>query len=196
MKTSLNNKFETKANRKNEILSIFIIAVAVFLAVVLWIPAIKTGFLGTLFENLVQGLFGTLGISIPVFLLIIAIDKLLTKEAKISKSRKNCFLLLFLAAIILVSVFYIDSNKVYMASAERGNKSSVFKAISLFWKSGMKPELISSSNVWSGGLLGGLLGFSLIVVAGRIGSIIIMIAMILALIIVVFNISYTKYLAK
>ena len=49
MKTSLNNKFETKANRKNEILSIFIIAVAVFLAVVLWIPAIKTGFLGTLF---------------------------------------------------------------------------------------------------------------------------------------------------
>lgn len=196
MKTSLNNKFETKANRKNEILSIFIIAVAVFLAVVLWIPAIKTGFLGTLFENLVQGLFGTLGISIPVFLLIIAIDKLLTKEAKISKSRKNCFLLLFLAAIILVSVFYIDSNKVYMASAERGNKSSVFKAISLFWKSGMKPELVSSSNVWSGGLLGGLLGFSLIVVAGRIGSIIIMIAMILALIIVVFNISYTQYLAK
>lgn len=191
----MENKFEKKANRKNEIISLFLIAIAIFFAIVLWVPAAKTGFLGNLLQTIIQGLFGTLGTVLPVFLLIIAIDRLLSKAARISTTRKNCILLLFLACVVLISVFQLDPSRVYNVTSN-GEKPSVFKAISMFWESGLKPEIIFESSVWSGGLIGGILGLSLIVVAGKVGAIIIVAAMILALAIVIFNLSYTQYLEK
>lgn len=89
----------------------------------------------------------------------------------------------------------LDLTKVLRATAVE-NKSSVLKSIPLFWKSGLKPSLVSQSMTWSGGLIGGICGISLSIVAGKTGSIIILIAMILALIVVVFNVSYTHYVQK
>lgn len=188
-------ELNNKKHRKNEILSVFLIAAAILLGLFLWLPAVKSGVLGLFIRKCLFGLFGTLTIILPAVILVIAIDRLLTKKQAISKTRKNCTMLLFVAASILISVITLNSDKVYQAARVAGN-SSVFKAIAAFWKSGMEPALISNSTTWSGGLLGGLFGFSLSVLTGRVGSMIIMIAMILALLVVSFNISYTYYLKK
>lgn len=184
-----------KGSKTNEIISVFIIAASILLGFVLWAPANMTGVLGKAVKQIGYGLFGTLVVALPVVLLLIGLDRLLSKTKNISKARKNCMVLLFLTAIILISVIYLDLPKLYSLTMIDG-KSSVFKAISILWKSGLDTKILYDSARWSGGLFGGLFGLSLRVLAGRTGSIVILIAMILALIVIVFNVSYSQYLKK
>ncbi len=185
-----------KESKRDEIISLFIIALAVFVGLILWVPAVKTGVLGSVFHKIAYGLSGTMALTFPVILLVIAIDRLVTKTENVTNARKNCLLLIFLSIVILISVATIDSDKLMTASNTITTKGSALKAIQIFWNSGLEPDLISDSATWSGGLIGGVLGYSLRIVAGRTGSIIILVAMIMALIVVVFNISYTHYLKK
>ncbi len=184
-----------KHSKKDEIISLFMIAFAVFIGIIVWVPAVKTGFLGLLFYQIAFGLIGTSALALPIVLLFIAIDRLLTKTYNVTRTRKNCLLFILLSTVILISVLNLDTEKLYLLTkTTKGN--SAFKSIGIFWNAGLKPELISDSTLWSGGLVGGLFGYSLRIVAGKTGSVIILIAMILALLVVVFNISYTHYLQK
>ncbi|NLJ70470.1 MAG: DNA translocase FtsK [Clostridiaceae bacterium] len=198
--SSTNNNSTTgdsrkKVNKVYEIISVFILAAAILLGFMFWAPEKMTGILGKIFKQIGYGFFGTFAVIFPVVLLLIGLDRMLSKTKQVSRTRKNCTVLLFLCSVILISAITLDSAKV-LRSTFVGNKSSVLKSIPLFWKSGLKPSLVSQSTTWGGGLVGGICGFALSVVAGKIGSIIILIAMILALIVVVFNVSYTHYVQK
>ena len=184
-----------KEGKTNEIVSVFIIAASILLGFALWAPAHMTGVLGKTVKQVGHGLFGTLVVILPIFLLLIGLDRLFSKTKTVSRARKNCMILLFLSTIILISVIYLDLTKLYSATS-LADKSSVFKAITVFWESGLDASLVSQSATWTGGLFGGLFGLSLQVLAGRTGAMVIVIAMILALIIVVFNVSYSQYLKK
>lgn len=184
-----------KVNKSYEIISVFIIASAILLGFMFWAPGSMTGILGKIFKQIGYGFFGTLAVIFPVVLLLIGLDRIISKTKKVSQARKNCTVLLFLCAVILISAITLDLPKVLQATAVN-NKSTVLKSIPLFWKSGLKPSLVAQSMTWSGGLIGGICGLALSVVAGKTGSIIILIAMILALIVVVFNVSYTHYVRK
>ncbi|MDI9490859.1 MAG: DNA translocase FtsK [Bacillota bacterium] len=184
-----------KVNKTDEIISVFIIAAAILLSFMFWAPSSMTGLLGKYFKQVGHGFFGTLAVVFPVILFVIGLDRIISKTRKVSQARKNCTVLLFLCAVVLISTVYLEPNTVFLATRSSG-KSSVLKAISLFWQSGLKPELVSQSTIWSGGLIGGICGLSLNVLTGKTGSIIIISTMILALIVVVFNVSYTHYLQK
>ncbi len=189
-------KYEKKNKVKGkDIIAVFFFASSVLIGIALWLPQVKTGFFGQWFQKLSYGLLGNSVNILPFFLFFIAIDSLLTKTRKVSKTRKNCAIFLFLTAVILVAVLNLDLDKVYAASRVKG-QATAFKAISVFWQSGLKPNLVAADTAWTGGLLGGLLGFSLMVVAGRVGAIIILLAVALALVVVVFDISYSQYLKK
>ena len=191
----MENNSIKKVNKSYEIISVFIIASAILLGFMFWAPESMTGILGKIFKQIGYGFFGTLAVIFPIVLLLIGLDRILSKTKKVSQARKNCTVLLFLCAVILISAITLDMTKVLRATAVE-NKSSVLKSIPLFWNSGLKPSLVSHSITWSGGLVGGISGIALSVVAGKTGSIIILIAMILALIVVVFNVSYTHYVRK
>lgn len=184
-----------KQTKQRDLIALFSFALATLIGLALWLPLTMTGFFGQWFQKLSYGLFGNLVNALPAFLFLIAMDNLFTRVGKISKSRKNCAILLFLTAVTLVAVFNLDLDKVYAASRVQG-KATAFKAISIFWQSGLKPGLLAADTAWTGGLVGGLFAFSLMVVVGRAGAIIILLAMLLALTVVVFDISYSQYLKK
>ena len=113
-----------------------------------------------------------------------------------SQMRLTCVLLLLVAASAIVATIFIRITPFRQAIGTVHSEPSVYQVLGLLWRQGNQPSLIGEETIWSGGLLGNVISLSLQMLAGPTGAYIFLIAMILALFVLIFNISFSRYLNK
>ncbi len=181
--------------KSREVISILLIGVALLFAGILWAPGIFGGAIGQLLSTTCFGLFGVFSYILPILFLYFAAEQYLTKSSQASSSRKIYILCFLYFVLVLISLLTLSVDKIKDLSWQAG-KYSAWKGVQALWESGKIPKLVALSNFWSGGLLGGISALALMRVLGKAGSLIIIIAMIFALAILTFNISWKRTLEK
>lgn len=184
-------------DRKREINGVLYLAAAVILAVAFYLPAGRSGWLGQLIVAGGRGLVGMAALALPVVFVYMAVDYLLEEHLRVTRQRYTFVLLLLIAAAALMHVLTIDPAAFRRLVLDDAGQAQAWQALVQLWNTGSAPELIlaavqtDAANL-PGGLLGGGLALSLQALAGPVGSVVLLGAMILALIILIFNVSLTR----
>ncbi len=178
-------------DKKREINGVLYLAAAVILMVAYYLPRSRSGWLGHLLLHGGLGLLGSVALALPLLFIYMALDYLLEKELKLTRRR---FAYVFLILIGLAAFFHLVFTRpdaIYQLSLNEMGQARASEALKLAWHSGINPDLISSKNL-SGGFLGALLGLALQAIAGQIGSFVLLFAFLISLIILLFNVSFSK----
>ena len=184
----------TSLDKKREIYGLFYFAAAVFLAVIFYVPAGRTGWLGGFVRSSGLGFFGTAALALPLVLLYMALDYFLESRISITRQRFTAVLLLWLSGAVLIAVFTTDKDSLRQQVAAASDSDAATKAISLLWQSGRDSYAAAGQFSWNGGLIGGLTAYGLRAVAGQTGAVIFTVAIILALLVLIFNLSFSKFI--
>ncbi len=164
-----NNKNKKKnslsRNLFDEILIIGCFALALFLLLSMTFPQ-SMGIAGTAVSGILSGLFGFGAYICPLLMIGWAVMALLKKDVYFERSKIVIINILFLAVLSLVHV---------LGYVEPVNYKSFFHYISYHFEQG---------SIYNGGLIGAILGNLLISLVDKIGSLIILIAVILILTII------------
>lgn len=177
-----------------EITAVFLFALALLSAFMLWAPLSMTGILGQYCSALCFGLIGVGAYLLPFFFAYSGFEVLKEKKSGDSFGRRICILLLVLCLVTLISVLTLDNGRLHQAMGAKNEVAT--QALQVFYKAGLEPQLISPSHFWSGGVWGSLTAYSLRLLTGFSGALIIVIAMFLALLVLAFNLSYKRYFSK
>ena len=184
-----------RINKKNEIMALLSFAVALLSAFMLWGAASWTGVVGRFIGEAVHGLLGLPAKFLPILFFYFSLELYLQKENNKAASRRFLVLLFFITASLMISSLTLDIPRLYQA-AKVSEGSSAIQAIGLLWDSGNNPELLTDSSVWSGGVVGGLLCLGLNKVIGRVGCLIVTISSLLALSVLLFDLSWKQAIGK
>lgn len=171
-----------------ELQAIFFLSLGLLIGFLLWAPDALTGVLGEFFSKVAYGFLGNFASLSPLFFIYLAAESYFGRRKSVSGARKVYILSIIYFLITLISLLSIDISKLMEVSLSSG-RYSAWQAIRATWLAGQNPGLISSSNFWTGGLMGGVSAFSLIRVIGFSGSMIVTLAMLLAMIILTFDVS-------
>jgi len=180
-------------NTKREINGVFYLALAVILGVAFYLPAGRSGWIGQVLLNGGRGLFGVTALALPALFAYMAIDYLLEKDMSVTRRRFTYVLILMIGSAAMLHLLTTDLQAVRAYSLAAGERHQAWRAVQHLWQSGIEPALIQegSRTAMSGGLLGGGLALGLYAIAGSIGSIVLLAALLLSLIILLFNVSLT-----
>lgn len=179
-------------DRKREINGVLYLAAAIILAVAFYLPAGRSGWLGQILQTAGRGLFGSAALALPVLFAYMAIDYLLEKQMTITRRRFTYVLLLLIGSAALLHLVSTDLQAIRTYSTQDDSQYQAWRALMRLWQSGVDPQLVASgSRSLSGGLIGGGLGLALHAIAGPIGSLVLLGALLLSLIILLFNVSLT-----
>ena len=184
-------------DRKREINGVLYLAAAVILAVAFYLPAGRSGWLGQLIVAGGRGLVGMAALALPVVFVYMAVDYLLEEHLRVTRQRYTFVLLLLIASAALMHVLTIDPADFRRLVLDDAGQAQAWQALVQLWKTGSAPEQIlapvqTDAAILPGGLLGGGLALSLQALAGPVGSVVLLGAMILTLIILIFNVSLTR----
>ncbi len=180
-----------EVDKKREISGVLYLAVAVIFGVAFYLPAARSGWLGQILQTAGFGLLGVAALVLPILLAYMAFDYLLEKDMRITRRRFTYVLILLIGLSALLHLLTTDSEAIRTASRSEGGQYQAWTALRQLWKSGIDPSLIAKegSRSLSGGLLGGGMALSLLAVAGPIGSLVLLSALLLSLVILLFNVS-------
>lgn len=183
-------------DKKREIFGLFYLAAAIFLAVIFYIPASRTGWLGETIRQAAAGLFGTVVLALPVIFLYMSIDYFFGRQLKITRQRFTAVLLCWFTVSVLIALFSHDQNIMKNLILEENGEITATGAIRQLWFWGSESIGSAAGLSWSGGLSGGLLAQALRSIIGQTGAMIFTICMILALLVLIFNLSFSRMLYK
>jgi len=178
-------------NPKREIIGIFFIAAAIVFSVAYFFG--KLGVFGIFLRNIGFGLFGVTAYIIPVILLYMAFDYFFERQSKITNRRFLYVTVLVIAVSALIHVFsvsYSDFIKIVNPNGVGNAKAS--ESLVMLWNIGI--EGFGEGNdhtIFTGGLLGGLIAFSLSSITDKAGTVIIVSAIIISEIVLLFNVSFS-----
>lgn len=184
---------DNKNTARKEIYGVFYAAAALLLALAFYAPQRWTGPIGVFARNIGLGIMGTAAYVIPAFLIYLAVEYFLEDEPQTTRFRLISVGLILLMAGGIISLLAGVSLE---SLSPAGGELSAFQLIDTLWQQGIAVGNAAEAGIWSGGLIGGLIGLGLRAVAGHTGAIIIMIAMILALSVLIFNVSYSAYVRR
>lgn len=184
---------ENRSTVRKEIYGVFYAAAALLLALAFYAPQRWTGPIGAFARNIGLGVMGTAAYVIPAFLIYLAVEYFLEDEPRMTRLRLISVGLILLMAGGIISLLSGESLE---SLAFGGEELSAFRLIGALWQHGTAIGNIAEAGIWSGGLIGGLIGLGLSAIAGHTGAIIIMITMILALAVLIFNVSYSAYVRR
>jgi len=172
------NKGKTDLLKKygDDVIGIIFIALGVMLAVGL-LDIGETGKLGFLIERIFVGFFGTMAVTVPVFLVLCGIYYISKKGEVIKKSK----LVLTLALIVLMSAIISISD----FSRNDYINMGVFKFIANLFIDGF---LENSGEIY-GGFIGNLISYPLVLIFGETGTIIMFVALAIICLVILTNIS-------
>lgn len=178
-------------DHKKEINGIFYLAMAVILAVTYFLPAQKTGWLGRILRNGGHGLLGVAAWALPVLFLYMTLDYILESELHVSRLRFTCVLILLASTAALLHLLTVKQTILQTYFVNPDGELSALQALKALWRTGVDPALLGQARAWTGGLVGGILAQAFLALAGPIGADILCIALMLAMMILLFNVSYT-----
>ncbi|MDW7658850.1 MAG: DNA translocase FtsK [Bacillota bacterium] len=177
-------------DKKREINGVLYLAAAIILAVAFYLPSGRGGWLGQILQSAGRGLFGSAALVLPVLFVYMAFDYLLEKELTITRRRFTYVLILLIGTAALLHLLTTDLQAIRTYSLLNEGKYQAWRALERLWQSGIDPTLVEAGkHSLSGGLLGGGLGLALHAIAGPIGSLVLLGALLLSLVILLFNVS-------
>ncbi|MEA4888265.1 MAG: DNA translocase FtsK [Clostridiaceae bacterium] len=177
-------------DHKKEINGVLYLAAAVILAVAYYWPDSGSGWLGKFLLDTGRGFFGAAALALPVVFLYMAVDYLLEQHLKITRLRFTYVFLLLISAAALMHMITVDPASFRLLCQNEGNKPEAWQALLKLWQTGIRPDLLENSKtILTGGLLGGCLAAALQAIAGTVGSLVLLGALILSLVILLFNVS-------
>ena len=177
---------------RKEIYGVFFAAAALLLSLAFYAPQKWTGPIGSFTRGMGLGILGTAAYIIPAFLVYLSVEYFLSDELKMTRIRLICIGLILLTLSGIVSLVLA----IYPISEIAENNLSATQLIGKLWNHGSGLGDGTTTGIWSGGLIGGLIGLGLQTIAGKTGAMIILIAMTLAFAVLIFNVSYTAYVRK
>jgi len=182
---------ETSFNPKREIIGIFFIAAAIVFAIAYFFG--QLGVFGTFLKNIGFGLFGITAYIIPVLLFYMAFDYFFERESKITNKRFLYLTVLVVAFSALIHVFSVSyTDFVELAKSNDGGNVKASESLIRLWNIGI--EGFGEGNeytIFTGGVLGGLVAFSLSSITDKAGTAIILSAIIISEIVLLFNVSFS-----
>ncbi len=178
---------------RKEIYGVFFAATALLLSLAFYAPQKWTGPIGSFTRNMGLGILGTAAYVIPAFLVYLSVEYFLSDELQMTRIRLICIGLILLT---LSGIVGLVSSAIHPVSETNDNNISAMKLIGSLWRHGSGLGDGTTTGIWSGGLIGGLIGLGLQTIAGKTGAMIILIAMTLAFSVLIFNVSYTSYVRK
>ncbi|MDD4681661.1 MAG: DNA translocase FtsK [Eubacteriales bacterium] len=181
----------TSTDKKREIFGLFYLAAAIFLAVIFYLPASKTGWLGSFLFGGGLGLFGTAAYVLPAIFLYMSLDYFFGAKLTITRQRFTAVLLLWLSVAVLTALLTISQDQLREA-VNIGDNSGARGAIAYLWDYGKETYSAEGGVVFGGGLVGGLIAAAIRSLIGQIGALIFVIVMILALLVLIFNLSVSR----
>ncbi len=182
-------------DKQREINGVLFLAIAIILGVAYYLPVSTSGWLGARLQAAGFGLFGVAAYALPVLTAAMAVDYLLEKKGKLSHRRFTTSLLLLLSTATLLHLTTTDLTAIQQAV--HNEKHPAWQALRLLWASGQNPGLVQrGATTLSGGLLGGGAALSLVAVAGTVGSIVLVAALLVSLLILLFNLSLSRFFGR
>ena len=186
------SKEENKSFIRREVHGVFYAAAALLLALAFYAPHKWTGPIGGFARTVGLGIVGTSAYIIPAFLIYLSVEFFLENESRMTRVRLICIGLILLTISGMISLW----SEVLPESGVVTENVSALQLLGKLWQHGTGLGDGTTPGIWSGGLIGGLIGMGLKAVAGKTGAMVILIAMILALAVLVFNVSYSAYVRK
>ena len=179
-------------NHRKEIGAVVIFAVAVLFGAAYYWPAAKTGWLGSLLLTVGKGFFGIGAYAIPVLLLFIAVEFLLGKNIQKANLRSTFVAILLVSITSVLHLATVDQLALQSRFMDANGEMVAMKALVELWRTGVDPTLIQDQFALTGGLLSGLVAQSMLALAGPIGALILTVTLVLAFVVLIFNVSYTQ----
>jgi DNA segregation ATPase FtsK/SpoIIIE-like protein len=187
------DRTQKRIDHKREITGVFYIAVAVLLAVAFYSPGSRSGMIGHFLLMAGKGLVGSAALALPAIFFYMAIDYLLEKQIRRSRLRFTCVLLFLVGLAALLHLLTVDQSVLQSLSLDADRLPKAGKAIALLWNSGGNPALLASGKTpLAGGILGGGLAQAMLGLAGSVGAIVIVAALLLSMLILILNISLSR----
>lgn len=182
---------------RKEVTGIILFFSSIALTLIYFLSESIIGPIGVGIKNIGFGFMGVSAYIIPFFLFYAAIDFFLEKREGVSPIRVRSVILFLICFAALLAVATNDFEYIKTLCVDNiGGKVKATKALSLFWTSGPKPELITNpntdSNVFAGGLIGGSIACALTMMLGKVISILTLIVVLLTQVILVFQVSLKK----
>lgn len=188
---------KTKINHKREINGVLYLMAALIMAAAFYLPAGTLGWLGNFLVMIGRGLLGTAGLALPVVFAYMAIDYFVEKQIKRTRLRFSYVFLLLLGAAALMHALTVDQTKFQSLILGTSQTLEAWKAVSILWTSGYQSDiLLSAKMTLPGGLLGGGVAQALLAIAGQIGAVILISALVLSQLILLLNVSLTRAVGK
>jgi S-DNA-T family DNA segregation ATPase FtsK/SpoIIIE len=178
-------------NHHREITAILLLAAAALFSVACYLPASRTGWLGSLLLELARGLFGVGAYALPPLLSFFAVEFLLCRNNHRTEERMTFVALLLIVIFAFLHVLTVDQQALQSRFSNADGTPSSLQALAELWRLGIDPALEQPGPVLPGGLISGLLAQSFLALAGPVGAGILLMALILALLVLTFNVSYT-----
>lgn len=182
-----------RIDKKREINGVLYLAAALLLAFAYYWPEARMGWLGRFFLDGGRGLLGVCALALPVVFLYMAIDYLLEKRMRVTRLRFTYVFILLIATAALLQTVTISLADIRQLSFTDEKGPLAFAGLRRLWQTGVDPSILNSpQRLLPGGLLGGLLALAIESIAGSTGSIIILAALILSMLVLLLNVSLTR----
>jgi len=181
----------TKIDHRREVSGIIYLMAALILAAAYYLPAGSIGWIGRMLVTGGRGLLGVTALALPVIFLYMAFDYFLEKQIKITRSRFVHVLLILLGAAAMLQVITLNQSDFRSLTSGDSGQPEAYQAIILLWQCGVEPGLTGISGALPGGLLGGGIALGLEAVASKIGSLILLGALLLSQLVLLLNVSLT-----
>jgi DNA segregation ATPase FtsK/SpoIIIE-like protein len=185
-------------NHRQEISSVVFFAVAILFGAAYYWPDAKTGWLGGLLLTIGKGFLGVGAYAVPALLLFISIEFLLGKNIRKANLRATFVTILLISITSVLHLATVDQLALQARFLDDGGTMVAGKAVIELWRTGVDPALVPNnltwlgSMAWTGGLVPGLVAQSMLALAGPVGALILTVALMLAFVVLIFNISYTR----
>lgn len=176
----------------SDLFGTFFLAFGLLFAFALYAPASWTGWLGRALSTVSMGLFGTLAYFLPPVLIIFSLLYFMERAHHIKSLSVGALSLLFVLLSSIVSIASMSCTTLLQRLSLEGEGLAGFQVVRMLWMDGRFPERIRPGNIWSGGLLGGLISNGLERVAGVTGASILIAALILSVLVYAFGFSVRR----
>lgn len=181
-----------QVNHHKEVTAVVLLAVAILFGAAYYWPSAKTGWLGHLLYDLGRGLLGVAAYLLPPLLLFFAIEFLLGHNQRKANERMTFVAGLILSITSVLHLVTVDQLVLQARFASKDGAATALNALSELWHTGIDTTLAGEGMVLTGGLVSGILAQSMLAIAGPVGALILTIALVMAFLVLIFNVSYTQ----
>src|SRR5690606_18356200 len=116
-------------NRRQEISGILYLTMAVLLAVSYYVPAAKTGTLGTVLVTAGHALIGMAAFALPVLFLYMALERFLANQPRMTSERFRYVCLLLLCVASLIHTLTVDADAFRSLSLDDAGAPSAWRSL-------------------------------------------------------------------